>query len=330
MQAKGMARLPAAGILHIAMSEVLVERNDLAAAEAHLSQGMELGKWSGRLDAAKNTANALSRLRQARHDLCGALAAVKEAEAALIEPLFPLAKAELLALEARILVRQGSVSEAAQCVEEAVHLSGQDRGQTGEMVTLAAARVMLAQSKTDEAIVNLTQPLAAADESGRWGMVIELSILRSLMLIRKGNFREAGIDLERALTLAEHDGFVRVFLEEGQPMQILIAQWLAHAKSGPIRDYAIQLFSQFDAEPNAVSTVPAKDSPNDHLAEPLSQRELEVLSLMALGRTNLEIAQLLFVARGTIKAHAASIFRKLDAANRTEAVARARQLGILP
>jgi LuxR family maltose regulon positive regulatory protein len=113
-------------------------------------------------------------------------------------------------------------------------------------------------------------------------------------------------------------------------MQLLLAQWLAHAGSNPLRDYAIQLLSEFEAEPHVVTAAQAKNFPAGDLVEPLSQRELEVLHLMAQGRTNQEIAQQLIVAPGTVKAHAASIYRKLDVANRTEAVARARQLGILP
>jgi len=330
IQAQAMARLPAAGVLHVAMSEVLVERNDLEAAEAHLSQGMELGKWSGRLDAVRNAAYALSRLRQARHDANGALAAVQEAESALGELPPPLTRAELLALRARILVRQGSLTEAAQCAEEAVRLAGRDRGQTGEIVALAASRVLLAQRKPDEAVAQLTRSLAAAEGCGRLGATIELRIFRSLALVRQGDTREAEADLERALALAEPEGYVRVFIDEGQPMQMLIAQWLAHAGASPLRDYAIHLLSQFDVEQHVITAAREKASPAVDLVEPLSKRELEVLHLMALGRTNQEIAQQLIVSPGTVKAHTASIYRKLDVANRTEAVARARQLGILP
>ena len=101
IQAQGMARLPAAGILHVAMSEVLVERNELEAAEAHLAQGLELGKWSGRLDAVRNAAYTLSRLRLARHDATGALAAVQEAEATLGEPPSPPGKGRVARAQGR-------------------------------------------------------------------------------------------------------------------------------------------------------------------------------------------------------------------------------------
>jgi LuxR family maltose regulon positive regulatory protein len=346
LQEREMARLPVAGILYLRMSEVLLERNDLEAAEAHLSRGIELGKWSGRFDAVRNAAPALVRLRQARRDMSGSLAAVQEAESALGELPSPLSTAALLALRAGIRVRQGALSEAARCVEEAVHLAGQDQGQTGEKVALVASRVLLAQGKLDEAVAQLTRSLAAAEERGRLGIEIELRILRSLALAQQGNAREAKADLERALALAEPEGYVRVFLDEGQPMQMLLAQWLAHAGPSPLRDYAIHLLSQFDAEPYVVAAAEKKASPTGDpsasdvassvepsgqtLVEPLSPRELEVLHLIALGRTNREIAQQLVVAPGTVKAHTSSIYRKLDVANRTEAAARARQIGILP
>jgi len=113
-------------------------------------------------------------------------------------------------------------------------------------------------------------------------------------------------------------------------MQLLITQWLAHAGAGPLRGYAVRLLSHFEAGPQGITTAQEKASPNGNLVEPLSQRELEVLHLLALGSTNQEIARQLVVSRGTVKAHTANIYRKLDVNNRTAAVARARQLGILP
>jgi LuxR family maltose regulon positive regulatory protein len=147
--------------------------------------------------------------------------------------------------------------------------------------------------------------------------------------------------LTECLSLAEPEGYTRIFLNERQPLQALLDRWLAYASIGPLRDYASHLRSQFDAEPNMITTARVKSSPKDSpggpgviavkdsLIEPLSQRELEVLHLIAMGRSNQEIAQQLIVAPGTVKAHAASIYRKLDVSNRTEAAARARQLRIL-
>lgn len=327
MQTQGMAHFPAAGILHMAMSEVLVEQNDLIAAQHHLSQAYELGKYSGRLDAVRNAAYTRSRLGLARHDMDGALTAVEEAEASLGAMPSPLAKSEILAIKARMLTHQGVLSKAAHCAEEATRLAGSDQGQTAEMAALAMARVICARSGEEETLSHLSQHINKAEQQGRQGATLELRIQRSLLLTQQDKTNEARADLQHALSIAEAGGYLRIFLDEGQPMQILIKQWLAQAAVGPLRDYAARLLDQFDIEfgKDKTETVPSADG----LIEPLSPREMEVLELMASGMTNKQIAAQLIVSPGTVKAHTAAIYRKLNAANRTESVARARQLGLL-
>jgi LuxR family maltose regulon positive regulatory protein len=186
---------------------------------------------------------------------------------------------------------------------------------------------------------------------GRINSLIQILVLKSLSAAGPA----AGLHvLEEALGYAQPEGYRRVFLDEGEPMKRLLAQWLAYAKSGPLREFAIHLLAQFEMEPHTLPVLedqvspaeqpdrhsfqsgqghlsaPENQKPGTPLVEPLSHRELEVLHLMALGCTNQEIARQLVVAPGTIKAHAATIYRKLDAANRTEAVAHARQLSLLP
>lgn len=335
MQAHGMARLPAAGILHVAMAEVLVERNELDAAEVHLAQGIELGKRSGRLDAVRNAAYVLSRLRLARQDADGALAAVREAEAASGEPLPPLASADLLALRSRILVHRGALGEAARCAEDAVRLAGRDRGQTGAAAALAASRVHQARSKPDAVVADLTRSLAAAEASGRLGTAIELLILRSLARVRHGDTHAAEADLERALALAEPEGYVRVFVDEGEPM----AQLLRKLASRPPRstesggcsaEYLATLLAAFGA-PGGRALPSGAERAGRHatLIEPLSERECQVLRLMAEGLTNEQIAARLIIALGTVKAHVHNISGKLGAQNRAHAVARAEELDLL-
>ncbi len=326
---QGIAGLPAAGILHLSMAEVLMEKNELEAAQDHLRRGKELGKHSGRFDAVRNAAPFVH-LRLALGDADGALAAVEEAEAALGEARPPLAEAELLALKARVLIQKGALPQAGQCAQEAVRLAGPDQGQTGQTVALAAARAHAALVRPQEAVALLNRSLSTAEERGLPGEAIELLILRGLTLQRQGEIRQAQADLERALVMAEPRGFIRVFLNEGQPLRTLLEQWAAHAAPGSVRDYALRLLSQFEVPPQSTAISEESAAPNDNLIEPLSQRELEVLQQMAQGLTNQQIAKSLVVAPGTIKAHAASIYRKLDVANRTEAAARARELGILP
>ena len=134
--------------------------------------------------------------------------------------------------------------------------------------------------------------------------------------------------MERSLALAEPEGYLRTFLDEGHPAGVLLTHWLAQAKNGQLADYARHLVVHFGGEPLAIPGQ-EKTSSSGGLVEPLSPREIEVLELIALGKTNKEISAELVVSPGTVKAHTSNIYRKLDVANRTEAVARARELDIL-
>ena len=207
-----------------------------------------------------------------------------------------------------------------------------------ELRRITQARVLIAQKKLDEAIRLLSGLEEAARSGGRQGRLLEILILRALALQAAGDPTQANIALTNSLALAEPEGYLRIYLDEGRPMQRLLAQWLDDAERGPLRDYAMRLHSHFAAERHEITAAQRKayppgaplTRPGQALVEPLSRRELEVLQLIALGRTNQEIARQLIVSPGTVKAHTASIYRKLDVANRTEAVARARQLDILP
>jgi LuxR family maltose regulon positive regulatory protein len=198
-----------------------------------------------------------------------------------------------------------------------------------ESTHITQARIWIAQKKPDQAARLLSCLEEAAQAGGRHGRLIEILTLRALALQAAGEITQALAVLTKSLTLAETDRFVRVFLDEGLPMKMLLTRWLAHSSSRFPREYGIRLLSQFDGEQHVRMASQEKIPSTNDLVEPLSPRELEVLRLMALGRTNLEIARQLIVSRGTIKAHTASIYRKLEVANRTEAAARARQLGIL-
>jgi ATP/maltotriose-dependent transcriptional regulator MalT len=332
------------------MSELLIERDDLEAAESHLARGAELGRWSGRLDAVRNAAPALTRLRLARDDASGALVAVEEAEAALGKPLHPVAMAGLLALKARVLVWQGSLTEAGMCARESIRLAGGDRGKVGDSATLVASRVLVAEGKPGEAIAQLTRALAAAEGSGRFGTAIEARILRGLAHLRRGDTRQAEEDLAGALALAEPEGYVRVFVDEGEPVAELLRRLAARAgeSSRFSAGYVAALLAAFgdtressrsDTSPSRGATVPPsgtgrggreeRPGRSPALVEPLSEREREVLGLMAEGLTNEQIATRLIIALGTVKAHVHNISGKLGAQNRAHAVARAKELGLL-
>jgi LuxR family maltose regulon positive regulatory protein len=222
------------------------------------------------------------------------------------------------------------LSQAEQWVADNQLDRHTDVSYTTELKLITLARVLIAQKKLIESQELLYRLASTAEAGGRNGRLIEILVLLSLALQANSRVSQAIEILSKCLKLAEPEGYARIFLDEGQPMQMLLAQWLAHADPDPLRDYAIRLLSQFEAEPKEIKATQDKAPPGGDLIEPLSQRELEVLHLIALGNTNQEIAAQLIVAPGTVKAHTASIYRKLDVANRTEAVARARQLGMLP
>jgi LuxR family maltose regulon positive regulatory protein len=229
-------------------------------------------------------------------------------------------------------------------------LAGQGEGDTArmdegaEIAALTLARVSLAARRAEEALSQLEIVTRSARAAGHIETVISSLVLSAIAwqanssqqvqcsepVIETGHSVPALAALEEALCLAEPGGYARVFLDEGNPMQRLLKQWLVNTGDNPLRAYAVHLLSQFDTEPQMIKAVQVKVFPTGGLVEPLSQRELEVLHHMALGRTNQEIASQLIVSPGTVKAHTASIYRKLDVANRTEAVAHARQLGLLP
>ena len=161
------------------------------------------------------------------------------------------------------------------------------------------------------------------------GSVIEILMLQALAHEAQGDSSTALVPLERALSLAEPEGYVRVFVDEGLPMAQLLSEAAAH---GIMPDYTAKLLAVFEAEEQKSADEshlpPARaDQP---LVEPLSQRELEVLQLIAQGLSNREISERLFLALDTVKGHNRRIFGKLLVQRRTEAVAKARSLNILP
>lgn len=332
------------GLVEVETAALLCEWNDVDAALVRLKGGMDCLPMWGKADDFCLAYVTLARIQLALGNRADAAGAIEKA-AQLIQTcgVFSEARSAVETAQVKMWLVQEDWSAIDRWVAtlEKRFSSHDPFRYEDELTHITQARVFIAQNKPDEAIRLLSSLEESAQSGGRQGRLIEITIPKALALQETGDSGQAILALTECLALAEPSGYVRIFLDEGQPMQMLLAQWLAHASAGPLRDYAIRLLSQFDAEPHVVTALQEKASqagdPSARLrqsglalVEPLSQRELEVLHLMALGRTNQEIAQELIVAPGTIKAHTASIYRKLEVANRTEAVARARQIGILP
>jgi LuxR family maltose regulon positive regulatory protein len=195
-----------------------------------------------------------------------------------------------------------------------------------ELVRIMQARVLIAKSRMDEAICLLTQLEESTRLNGRQSRLIVVMLLQALASQTCGDIQQALKHLEQALDLAEPEGFVRTFVDEGPQMAHLLYEALRR-EIAP--EYVQQLLAAFPVtEPEDTDlTKPQVDQSG--LIDPLSEREIEVLHLIANGLTNQEISDRLFLSVHTVKTHTRNIYSKLNAHHRTEAVAKAKAFGIL-
>jgi LuxR family transcriptional regulator, maltose regulon positive regulatory protein len=179
----------------------------------------------------------------------------------------------------------------------------------------------------------LERLLKGAEEQNRMGNIIEILLVQALALQTQGDLRSALASLEHALFLAQPEGYVRIFVDEGEPMLSIISDFRSQIErqsggnSHQLSGYLNKLLAAFTQPEANIQSLTTGRKPE--MIEPLSQRELEVLRLIALGLSNREIGERLFLALSTVKGHTRLIFDKLQVQNRTEAVARARELGLL-
>jgi LuxR family maltose regulon positive regulatory protein len=332
------------GLLEVETAALLREWNDLDAALVHLKRGLELLPWWGKTDDLCLAYSTLACIQLARGSQAEAINAIEKAAQLLRNcGVFSEARSVVETTQVKVWIEQEDWPSVDRWIAECEHrfLLRDSFHYEDELAHFTQARVFIAQKKPDQAILLLSSLEESARSADRLGRLIEILLLKSVALQAAGDSTQADADLTESLSLAEPEGYVRIFLDEGRPVQARLAQWLEQADASRLRDYAAHLLAQFDADLQVVDDVRVNISaagrpdkpefyPNrDLLVENLSPRELEVLQQIALGKTNRAIARQLYVAAGTIKAHTSSIYRKLDVTNRTEAVARARQLGIL-
>jgi LuxR family maltose regulon positive regulatory protein len=278
----------------------------------------------------------LAWIRQAAGDPAGALEAIGEAEHGSPVPAGLLYPAP--AQRARLLLAQGDVAAAARWTHESgLHAEDEPR-YPREPGYLVLARVLLAQDRPAEALALLDRMHATAAAQARVGSLIEIGALRALGLAASGEEAAAVAALARALTLACPRGYVRVFADEGPPMAALLARLIAAQRAGsgfqaaagvPLGCLA-RLQRALDARDAAAGAGRGGAAAVPGLVEQLTSRELEVLEMLAAGRSNRAIASELVVTLDTVKKHVSHVLGKLGAANRTEAVTRSRELGLIP
>ena len=321
---------PEAADLYRGLGELILEQGDLPAAAAHLLRSKELGEqgempvWRWRWHVAQ------ARLSEAQGDPQATLGLLNEAQRLFIRTPLPDAR-PLAALKARIWAAQGRVSEALEWARERGLAVDDELSYMREFEHVTFAKALIVSGvqgggldAIDDAIRLLERLLHAAEQNGRIGSAIEILALQARAHQVLGDTSAALVPLQRALTLAEPECYVLVFANEGPPMARLLQE---AASRGVAPDSARRLLAAFRTTgPDAAD---ASEVAGEH-KRILSDRELEVLSLIATGLTNPEIAARLYLSLYTVKAHARSIYDKLDAHSRMQAVARARELGLLP
>jgi LuxR family maltose regulon positive regulatory protein len=238
------------------------------------------------------------------------------------------------AWQARLWVAQDDRWAAARWLEERGLSVEDDLSYPREFEHIVLARVLSAQDRHDEALKLLERLLAAAEAGEREGRVVEILALKALTLQARNDTPEALATLRRALALAEPEGYVRTFADEGAPMAALLRQLLKTQGAQPSSvgrgvspGYASKLLTTLnqDALPSTDAGVRVTAG---LLVELLSERELEVLRLLTSGISNREIAAKLFVSLDTVKSHLKHIYGKLGVRGRTQAVARAKELDL--
>lgn len=296
---------------HLGLARVLYEWNDLDAAEQHGQQSLHLSRqYEKVIDRFILSEIFLARLKLTQGDGAAALAILAGAEQSARQPNFMHRIPEVVAAQVLTLLHLGDLTAATQLI------------QTHEL-PIIQARIHLAQEDTSTALAML-EPLRGQMDARGWADErLKVLVLQAIAFHAHGQKDRAVQQLTDALTFAEPGGFVRIFVDEGPRMALLLSEVAAR---GVKLDYVNKLLAVF--EPQKGQNKP--DPPSDGtLIEPLSQRELEVLQLIAEGLSNDEISQRLFLALSTVKGHNRIIFGKLQVQRRTEAVARARELGLL-
>ena len=307
---------PSASETYLGLARIYYEWNDLDAAEQYGQQGLQLARTYDRvIDRFIFSEVFLARLKLAQGDAVGAAAMLAETSRSVQQHNFVHRIPDVAAQQVILLLHQGNLAAAAQLAQ-------------AHELPISQARVYLAQGNPSAA-VEVLEPLRQQMEAKAWqDEQLKAMVLQSVALHAHGEKDKAVQVLAEALALAEPGGFIRIFVDEGAPMAQLLLEAATH---GIMPDYIRKLLAVFEAEKRKSENKPdlPPDSPAQPLIEPLSQRELKILQLIAQGLSNREISERLFLALSTVKGHNRMIFDKLQVQSRTEAVARARELGLL-
>jgi ATP/maltotriose-dependent transcriptional regulator MalT len=315
------------GYVCIELGKIMYEQNDLSAAARNVVDGLQRLEQAGTPDSFGTGRAVLARIKQAQGEHRQALTAIQDALQIAEGLHIPRLVHLMAAHRARIWLAQGQRVQAARWACEYRQVGGTQYLREFEDLTLA--RVLLAQGEPAEALSWLDRIRAPAEAAGRMGAAIEALALSALTMQALGDTEGALDALARAFDLAQRDGYVRVFVDQGQPMARLLMQVYRRQPNHPAARYAGELLAVLGDQRVARATTRCSTPPSP-VVEQLTKRETDVLCLVADGLTNPEIARHLVISLPTVKSHTRNIYGKLDVHSRRQAVAKARSLGILP
>ena len=317
--------VPGVAELHVGLADIRREQGDLEAAERHLRRAEELGERAVLPGDEARLRTVMARLEAGLGNADRALALLEEADRLRIRSPMPDLR-PVAAWRVRVWLQQGRLEEATRWAREC-GLSGEESpSYLREFEHLTLARLLVAGGRRDrsearlgEALALLARLLRAAEEGDRTGSVLEILVLQSLALEARGDVPAAGEPMNRALALAEPEGYVRLFTDEGAPMAALLRN---AERRGPGASYARRLRATLGgAASRPPDARPALDAMTD--------REAEVLRLLTTDLSGPEIARELNVSVNTLRTHVKNVYGKLGVGSRRTAVRRARDLGLL-
>ncbi len=303
--------------MYVGLSAIHREQNDLGAARDLLLRSQELGEHAALPQNPYRWRVAMARIQEAEGNVSAADELFDEAERLYVGDFSPNVH-PIAASRARLWVTQGRLAEALDWTRLRGLSADDELSYLREFEHITLARVLLARHETEQAFELLERLLRPAEAGGRIGSIIEILLLQALAEKHRSASDDALVPLARALDLAELEGYVRLFVDEGSPMATLLA---AAGERRIAPGYVRRLLAAFEEPDNGGG--------GRELVDPLSQRELEVLRLLATELSGPEIAREFVVSLNTVRTHTKNIYAKLGVNNRRAAIRQARQLGLL-
>jgi LuxR family maltose regulon positive regulatory protein len=322
----GRPDMPFSGYVYVSIGRILRQWNQLQDAYRFTTKGLALCRDWNVADILALSCIELAFTYQALGEVDQARASMQEA-IQMMEGFSAWGVKYVAGYQAKLNIECGDLEAAERWAQANDLVSDGDFEFHREIEYLTLARLLIAQQQYEQAYTLAERICRIARETGKRLTELEGLILLALVSSNRGELDQALVYLEKALTIGNPEGFIRIFVDEGPPMARLLYEALAR-EIAP--DYVRRLLAAFPVAETEQPEATKSQILEAHLVEPLSEREIEVLHLIAEGLTNQEIAARLYLSLNTVKVHTRNIYGKLDAHNRTQAVTRARALGILP